>query len=67
MGAGAARLIRQLATESLLLAGIAGASGVALAYWILRVVVLNAPVNLPRMDEIHMDARVLGSLCCCRF
>ena len=60
MGAGTARLIRQLTTESLLLAGIAGGFGVACAYWILHVVVLNAPLNLPRVDEIHMDARVLG-------
>jgi predicted permease len=60
MGAGRMRLMRQLATESLLLAGIAGGFGVACAYWILRVVVLNAPANLPRVDEIHMDARVLA-------
>jgi len=60
MGAGTARLVRQLATESLLLAAIAGALGMALGYWILRAIVLNAPANLPRVDEIHMDARALG-------
>jgi predicted permease len=60
MGAGAVRLIRQLATESLLLAGIAGGFGVAFAYWILQAVMLNAPVNLPRIEEVHMDARVAG-------
>src|SRR4051794_37543642 len=60
MGAGTARLVRQLKTESTLLAGIAGALGVAFAYWILRVVVLNAPGNLPRVEEIYIGARVLG-------
>ena len=60
VGAGTGMLIRQLATESLLLGGIAGGFGVAFAYWILRVVMLNVPANLPRMDEIHMDARALG-------
>jgi predicted permease len=60
MGAGTARLIRQLTTESLVLSGMAGGLGVAIAWWILRVVVLNAPASLPRVDEIHMDARVLG-------
>jgi len=60
MGADTPRLMRQLATESLLLAGIAGGLGIILTYWILRVAILNAPVNLPRIDEIHIDARVLG-------
>jgi putative ABC transport system permease protein len=59
IGASTARLFRQLATESLLLAGVAGGLGVVFAYWILRVVVLNAPVNLPRIEEIHLDARLI--------
>ncbi len=60
VGAGMGRIIRQLAAESLVLVGIAGGIGMVLGYWILRIVMLNAPVNLPRMDEIHMDARALG-------
>src|SRR5205807_10357911 len=60
LGASAARLFRQMLIDSLALSAAGGFHGVALAYWILPVVVVNAPVNLPRLSEIHIDARVLG-------
>ncbi len=61
LGAGRGRLVRQLLTESALMAAISGALGVALAYWtvgLLKTTAL-APGNLPRAEEINMDWRAL--------
>ena len=59
LGASRARLARQLLTESALLAVLGGVLGVGLAYFGLRWLVAVAPANLPRIDEVHVDARVL--------
>jgi putative ABC transport system permease protein len=59
LGASRARLARQLLTESALLAITGGVLGVGLAYLGLRWLVAVAPANLPRLDEVHVDARVL--------
>jgi predicted permease len=59
LGASRARLARQLLTESALLAILGGVLGVGLAYFGLRWLVAVAPANLPRIDEVHVDARVL--------
>lgn len=59
LGASAWRLLRQLLAESLLLAGTGGALGAAIAWGALRVILSRAPVDLPRLDDVHLDGRAL--------
>jgi putative ABC transport system permease protein len=60
LGAGRGRLIRQLLTESVLLAAVGGALGVLLAYFGVRLFVTFGPQDIPRLSEIGVDALVLG-------
>ncbi len=60
LGAGRRRIIRQLLTESLLLAALGGGSGILLASWGMRVLLALAPTNLPRLTAVHLDLRVLS-------
>jgi putative ABC transport system permease protein len=59
LGAGRTRLVRQLLTESTVLSMFAGAMGLAIAFWGIRGLVLLAPKDLPRLDEVSIDAPVL--------
>lgn len=59
LGARWSRLIRQSLAESVLLALAGGALGVGLAYWGLQALLAAAPVDLPRLHEVRVDARVL--------
>jgi putative ABC transport system permease protein len=59
LGAGRARLLRQLAIENTLLALAAGAAGVAIAAGGIRVLVSAATPGIPRLEEIVLDGRVL--------
>jgi len=60
LGAGRFRLIGQLLTESILLGLAGGAAGLLIAEWSLHVVRTINPGNIPRLDEIGIDARVLA-------
>lgn len=60
IGAGRARILGQLITENLLLAGFAGAAAIALAYWGMALLRGLAPASLPRLDEIRLDRSVLA-------
>ena len=60
LGAGRWRLIRQLLTESVLVSLIGGAVAVILAIWGTSLLVSFKPENLPRLQEIGVDLRVLG-------
>jgi len=59
LGASRARLLGQSILESTLLALAGGGLGVVLAYWGLRALLAAAPIDLPRLNEVHIDARVL--------
>lgn len=60
LGASRARIIRQLLTESVLLAGIGGAAGIALAWAGVRGLLALNPADIPRVDEIGLDFGVLA-------
>jgi predicted permease len=60
LGAGRERVIRQLLTESILLALLGGAAGLAIADVGLVIARRIHPGNIPRLDELGLDFRVLG-------
>ncbi|MBZ5624530.1 MAG: ABC transporter permease [Acidobacteriia bacterium] len=59
IGAAPRRLVRQVLVESLLLSGIGGICGVAVAFGAMRLILARAPLDIPRLDEVHPDARLL--------
>lgn len=59
IGASRNRLFRQLLTESLLLSGLGGVCGLALAWWGIKGLLALSPDNLPRLSETNLDGRVL--------
>ena len=59
LGASRARLIGQMLAETLPLSFLGGIFGVVAAYLGLHWLIRAAPLDLPRLDEVHIDARVL--------
>ncbi len=60
LGATAWQLLRATLVETLCLGLAGGALGTLGAWAGLRVLVAQAPVDLPRLDEVALDARILG-------
>lgn len=60
LGSSAWRIVRQLITESVILALGGAALGIALTWTGIKLLILLAPENLPRLDEVHIDLVVLA-------
>ena len=58
LGARRSRLVRQLLTENLLLAGVGGALGLLVAYWGVEGLLAVAPDSIPRLSDVRIDLRV---------
>jgi putative ABC transport system permease protein len=58
LGAKRVRIVRQLLTESALLAVLGGVAGLLIAIWGLKILVAVSPSDIPRLDQIGVDARV---------
>jgi putative ABC transport system permease protein len=59
LGAGRARLVRQMLTETMVLFLAGGALGLFLAFWGIRALIALDPDGIPRAQEIGLDNRVL--------
>ena len=58
IGATRVRLIRQFLTESLVLAAAGTAGGIAFSLAAVRIIVATTPVDIPRIEDASVDARV---------
>ena len=61
LGAGRARILRQLLAESLVVAGIGAAGGVVLSFWVVRLLVAFGPESVPFLGQLRLDGPVLGA------
>ena len=60
LGANPGRIVRQLLTESVLLAAVSGLMGTLLASWGIRLIRAFGPDDVPRLNEVSLDPRALG-------
>ena len=60
VGGGRSRLLRQMLTESVIIAALGGIGGVALAVYALDAIVAFMPADVPRVAQIAVDGRILG-------
>ena len=58
LGAGRGRMVRQLLTESMVLALLGAAAGVVLAWWGMKTLLAVNPDSIPRVQEIRIDGTV---------
>jgi putative ABC transport system permease protein len=61
IGAGRGRIVRQVITESLVLAGLGGVAGLLLAWWALPVLVASAPAGIPRLTSASLNSTVVAA------
>ena len=59
IGAGRGRIVRQLLTESFVLAVVGGVAGVVMAWWTLPMLVASAPTEVPRLETATLNLPVL--------
>jgi putative ABC transport system permease protein len=59
LGSSRGTLVRQFLTEGLLLSLLGAGLGLLLAFWATRTLVAFDPGNIPRLDQVHLDASVL--------
>src|SRR5579859_755822 len=60
LGAGRARIVRQLLSETAVLGLLGGAMGIALAYWGVQALSTLLPASVPQVNAIQVDTFVLG-------
>ncbi len=60
LGAGQRRVMQQILTESVLLSLLGGLVGLLFAQWGVELLLALKPANLPRLESIGLDGRVLG-------
>ncbi|MEO6212617.1 MAG: ABC transporter permease [Vicinamibacterales bacterium] len=59
LGASRARIVRQVLTESIMLAVAGGVAGIGIAWWLATAIVGLAPEGVPRLENASLDGRVL--------
>jgi predicted permease len=59
IGAGRGRIVRQVLTESLVLAALGGIAGLAVAWWSLPALIRLAPEGVPRLDTAALNGTVM--------